>query len=89
MIKEAKQTAAWLWDVARNPDVVWVDPESGEEASRERWTRMARWHTLRPIWMYHFLTTKAACGCRRRFGLWRVITCGDHLGFDLTDGVDE
>ena len=86
MMKEIVQTAVWLWNVARNPDVVWVDPETEEEVSRERWKRSARFHTFRPIWMSYFLTTNPGCGCRKRFGLWNTIWCMRH-GFEKA-GID-
>lgn len=79
MISEAKQTASWLWDVIRNPDVVWLDGNTGGEASRERWKRIDRFRILRPTWTFYFLTTKQGCGCRKRFGLWRTIICSDHV----------
>ena len=88
MIKEVQQTAAWLWGVARNQDVVWVDPESEEEVSRERWKRSSRWHTFRPLWMYYFLTTRPGCGCAKRFGLWHTMWCSDH-GFGTRGKGDD
>jgi hypothetical protein len=78
VIKEAKQTVSWLWDVIRNPDVVWVDGNTGEEVNRERWKRSTRWHTLRPIWTFYVFTIRAECGCRKRFGLWHTIYCSKH-----------
>lgn len=78
MIKQTKETARWVWGIVRNPDVVWVDPETHEEDSRERWKRRDRFHTLRPIWMYSFLTTGPGCGCRKRFGLWNTLWCMEH-----------
>jgi hypothetical protein len=85
MIKETEQTARWVWGLIRNPDVVWIDPETKEEVSRERWPRFrgspSRWATFRPIWMYYAFTTKPACGCRKRFGIWNTIWCMRH-GFE-------
>lgn len=72
MISEAKQTAAWLWHVVTNPDVVWVDPETEEEAERERVSRSTRFHSFRPPWMLTAFTRQLDCGCRKRFGLWFV-----------------
>lgn len=86
MKKEIAQTASWLWGIVRNPDVVWVDVDTGAELS-EYWKRIDRFHILRPMWMYTFLTTEADCGCRKRFGLWRVIICSEHTGF--WDNEDE
>lgn len=77
----------WLRDLARNPDVVWLDTD-GKEAVRERWKRSARFHILRPIWMYYFLTTNPGCGCAKRFGLWHTIWCSDHA-FEMADEKDE
>lgn len=88
MKAEAKQTAMWLWDLARNPDVVWLDANTKEEVSREHWKRRSRFHILRPIWMYCFLTTDPGCGCRRRFGLWHTMWCSEHIGLDLNDEDD-
>lgn len=87
MIKEARETAGWLWNVVRNPDVVWVDPDTGEEVSRERWKRVARWHTFKPMWTFYFLTARPGCGCAKRFGLWRTIWCSEHAGVKL--GMDD
>lgn len=81
MKKEIVQTASWLWDLIRNPDVVWVDAETKEEVSRERWKRFgspSRFHTFRPMWTYYFLTTNPGCGCAKRFGLWHTIWCSKH-----------
>lgn len=82
MIKEARQTVSWLWDVIYNPDVVSVDVETGEEI-RESWKRSAQFHLLRPMWMRYFLTTNPGCGCRKRFGLWYTMWCGKHAGYIL------
>lgn len=93
MKKQAKQTAWWLWYGIRNPDVVWVDPETGEESSRERWKRIDRLRTFRPIWMSYFLTTGTGCGCRKRFGLWHTMWCMNHsfekAGIDPNRWLDE
>lgn len=89
MKSEFAQTAHWLWDLIRNPDVVWLDGETKEEVSRERWKRFgspSRFHTFRPIWMSYFLTTNPGCGCRRRFGLWHTMWCMPH-GFEKA-GMD-
>jgi hypothetical protein len=72
-----RQTFGWLWEVIRNPDVVWVDTNTGEE-TRERWSRWQRFHIFRPSWTHYALTTKKPCGCRKRLGLWRVIFCSEH-----------
>lgn len=78
----------WLWDVVRNPDVVWLDPTTGDEASRERWSRRQRFHILRPAWTHYALTTRMPCGCRRRLGLWYTIRCAEHASIWL-GGEDE
>jgi hypothetical protein len=77
-MNKLKDTASFLWDVIRNPDVVWVDTETGETASVERWTRVQRWHTFRPYWTHTIFTKRYPCGCRKRFGLWATIWCMDH-----------
>lgn len=85
MKKEIRHTAVWLWHVATNPDVVWLDPETNEEVSRERWKRKERFQVLRPLWTFTFLTTNPGCGCRKRFGLWHTIWCAEHCGLELKD----
>lgn len=89
MKKEASQTMSWLWELVRNPDVVWLDGTTKEEVSRERMSRYNRFHIFRPMWMYTFATTNPGCGCRRRFGLWCTLTCSDHVGLDLNNLNDE
>lgn len=89
MKKEFAETTSWLWSLILNPDVVWVDPWTQEEMSRERWKRIDRFHTFRPMWMYHVLTANPGCGCRKRFGLWRTIWCSEHGPGLLRDKDDE
>lgn len=89
MKTEVRQTALWLWGIARNPDMVWLDANTQEEVSRGRWKRIDRFHILRPMWMYYFLTTNPGCGCRKRFGLWHTITCSEHAGLNLGEDQED
>lgn len=88
MKKEIAQTALWLWGIARNPDLVWVDQKTKEE-EREHCSRRFRYQVLRPIWMFTFLTTDPGCGCRRRLGIWQTIWCAEHLFGDSWKCDDE
>lgn len=85
MSGKVRQTVSWIWSLIRNPDVVWIDPETQEEVGRERWKRIDRFHTFRPIWTHYFLTTGPGCGCRKRFGLWHTIWCSKHGFAELLD----
>ena len=76
-MSRAGEAASWLWGVVRNPDVVWVDVHTGEK-STEHMSRWTRFHIFKPIWVTYACTTKLSCGCRKRFGLWRIIFCSEH-----------
>lgn len=45
MKKEIAQTGMWLWGIARNPDLVWVDQETGTE-DHEHCSRRFRFNVL-------------------------------------------
>lgn len=79
------QTAAWVKCLVFNPPLEWVDAETHEVTFVEKTTRRRYATTFRPMWMTLAFTTSAECGCRRRFGLWKVLICMEHAGF----GKDE
>jgi hypothetical protein len=57
-----------IWLVARNR------PVEGEQFDRR-----TMWALVRPYWTHTAFTTEAACGCRRRFGIWHTIWCFAHV----------
>lgn len=80
-----KGTLRWGWSLITNPELVWLNTD-GSVAERERINRFRgymTWWSIRPLWMHYALTTRAHCGCRRRFGLWRTIICSDHCPLDI------
>lgn len=81
------RTLRWLWGLIRNPELVWLNPDGTvyrtEKVNRFRGP-FTRWD-LRPYWFDTILTTHAACGCRKRFGLWHTVWCMDCCGFNLDD----
>ena len=68
-------TAIWT---ARKP---YVDDDG------EVYSRRDVWAMARPYWTHTALTTHEACGCRRRFGLWRTIYCRNHAFGPLICGA--
>ncbi len=84
-----RRTLVWVWGMIWNPPLIWEHPDGTfchtEKVNRFR-GHCTRWD-LRPMWFHTILTTRQACGCRRRLGLKHTIICGDCAGFNLDGAV--
>lgn len=84
MIKEADQTARFLWAWLFNRTVTWTDTETQAEVV-EHWDRTEFWHVFQPGWFGTFATTNPGCGCRKRLGVWPTRWCTGHAFPDWED----